>query len=156
MELSYRRKGICLIWSRDRLFPPSLPCPGGQVSESNLEPSPASNPVALPVLYFYWSLYPVAAIVLSEGFIVSILLPIVSFSNHRLRLERYRLSLSSSYKRSASRNLGVNRHGTTLRQRVQRYRYWLYFFSPFAIWSAHARMSDDSKTFHVEGTVTTL
>ena len=51
-----------------------------------------SNPVALPVLYFYWSLYPVAAIVLSEGFIVSILLPIVSFSNHRPRLERYRLS----------------------------------------------------------------
>ena len=51
------------------------------------------NPVALPVLYFYWSLYPVAAIVLSGGFIVSIVLPIVSFSNHRPRLERYRLSL---------------------------------------------------------------
>ena len=51
-----------------------------------------SNPVALPVLYFYWSLYPVTAIVLSGRFIVSILLPIVSFSNHRLRLERYRLS----------------------------------------------------------------
>ena len=45
-----------------------------------------SNPVALAV-YFYWSLYPVAAIVLSGGFIVSILLPIVSFSNHRPRLE---------------------------------------------------------------------
>ena len=49
-------------------------------------PSLKSNPVALPVLYFYWSLYPVAAIVLSGGFIVSILLPIVSFSNHRPRL----------------------------------------------------------------------
>ena len=47
---------------------------------------------SLPVLYFYWSLYPVAAIVLSGGFIVSILLPIVSFSNHRPRLERYRFS----------------------------------------------------------------
>ena len=46
-----------------------------------------SNPVALPDLYFYWSLHPVAAIVLSGGFIVSILLPIVSFSNHRPRLE---------------------------------------------------------------------
>ena len=45
-------------------------------------------PVALPHLYFYWSLYPVAAIFLSGGFIVSILLPIVSFSNHRPRLER--------------------------------------------------------------------
>ena len=32
-----------------------------------------SNPVALPVLYFYWSLYPEAAIVISGGFIVSIL-----------------------------------------------------------------------------------
>ena len=51
-----------------------------------------SNPVALPVLFFYWSLYPVAAIVLSGGFIISILLPIVSFSNHRPRLESYRLS----------------------------------------------------------------
>ena len=50
------------------------------------------DPVALPVLYFYWYLYPVAAIVLSGGFIVSILLRIVSFSNHRPRLERYRLS----------------------------------------------------------------
>ena len=36
------RKGICLIWSgADFSFPPSLPCPGVQVSESNLEPSPA-------------------------------------------------------------------------------------------------------------------
>ena len=40
-------------------------------------------------------------------------------------------TISSWYKRSASRNLGVNRHGTTLRQRVQRYRYWLYFFLSF-------------------------
>ena len=54
-------------------------------------------------------------------------------------------TISSWYKRSASRNLGVNRHGATLRQRVQRYRYWLYFPSPFGIWSAHARMSDGSK-----------
>ena len=52
-------------------------------------------------------------------------------------------TISSWYKRSASRNLGVNRHGTTLRQRVQRYRYWLYFLSPFGIWSAHAQISLD-------------
>ena len=45
--------------------------------------------LALPDLYFYWFLYPVAAIVFSRRFIVSILLPIVSFSNHRPPLERY-------------------------------------------------------------------
>ena len=61
-------------------------------------------------------------------------------------------TISSWYKRSTSRNLGVNRHGTTLRQRVQRYHYWSYFFSPFGIW--HARMSDSSKRYHVEATVT--
>ena len=63
-------------------------------------------------------------------------------------------TISSWYKRSASRNLGAN--GTTLRQRVQRYRYWLCFFSPFGIWSAHAQVSVGSKTYHVEGTVTTF
>ena len=53
--------------------------------------------VALPVLYFYWPLYPVAAIVLSGGFIVSILLPIVLFSNHRPCLEWYGVTLSRIY-----------------------------------------------------------
>ena len=43
-----------------------------------------SKPVALPDLYFYCS---------QRRFIVSILLPIVSFSNHRPRLERYGLAL---------------------------------------------------------------
>ena len=56
--------------------------------KSATTPSCLSNPVAFPVLYFYWSLYPLAAIVLSGGYNVSILLPIVSFSNHRPRLER--------------------------------------------------------------------
>ena len=65
-------------------------------------------------------------------------------------------SNSSWYKRSASRNLGVNHHGTMLRQHVQRYRYWLYFFSPFSICSAHAQMSVGCKTYHVEGTLTTF
>ena len=91
------RKGICLIWSRGRLFPPSLPCPGETGIRKQLG------------------------------------------------------TISSWYKRTAGRNLGVNRHGTTLRQRVQRYRYWLYFFSPFGIWSVHVQMSVDSKTYHVEG-----
>ena len=50
----------------------------------------------------------------------------------------------------------MNRHGTTLRQHVQRYRYWLYFFFPFGIWSANAQMSFGSKTYNVEGTVTTF
>ena len=45
--------------------------------------------LALPDLYFYWFLYAVAATVLRRRFIVSILLPIVSFSNHRPPLERY-------------------------------------------------------------------
>ena len=57
------------------------------------QPETASNPVALPVLYFYWSLYPIAAIALSGGFIVSILLPIVSFSNHKPRLEPTRVPI---------------------------------------------------------------
>ena len=60
-------------------------------------------------------------------------------------------TISSWYKRSASRNLGVNRHGTTLRQRVQRYRYWLYFFSSFGIC-----LSGGSKTYHVVGKLTTF
>ena len=34
-------KGICLIWSRGRLFPPSLPCRGTRYRGSSLEPSPA-------------------------------------------------------------------------------------------------------------------
>ena len=101
VELSCRRKGICLVWSRGRLFPPSLPCPGGkvQVSESNLEPSPAGKAIREPK---------------SRG--------------------------ESSW----------------CDTRVQRYRYWLYFFSPFGMWSAHAQMSVGYKTYHVEGTVTTF
>ena len=55
----------CLILSRGRRFPPSLPCPG-------------------------WT-----------------------------GIRKQLRTISSWYKRSASRNLGVNRHGTTLRQRVQ-------------------------------------
>ena len=93
------RKGICLIWSRGRLFPPSLPCPGGTGIRKQLG------------------------------------------------------TISSWYKRSASRNLGVNRHSTTLRQRVQRYRYWLYFFWPYV---AYGQRTVGSKAYHVEGTVTTF
>ena len=37
--------------------------------------------------------------------------------------------------------------GASFRQLVQRYRYWLYFFSPFGIWSAHAQMSVGCKTY---------
>ena len=38
----------------------------------------------------------------------------------------------------------------------RRNRFWLCFFSPFGIWSAHAHTSVGSKTYHVEGTVTTF
>ena len=65
-----------------------------QLTYTSVEESSRGSPIALPVLYFYWSLYPVAAIVHSRGFIVSILLTIVSFSNHnhRPRLEWYRVA----------------------------------------------------------------
>ena len=45
-----------------------------------------------PLFLLVPTVFPEAVIVLSRGFIVSILLPTVSFSNHRPRLERYRLS----------------------------------------------------------------
>ena len=90
------RKGICLIWSRGRLFPPSLPCPGGTGIRKQLG------------------------------------------------------TISSWYKRSASRNLGINRHGTTLRQRVQRYRYWLYF-SLLLAFGLRMRRCQFGLKHHVEG-----
>ena len=74
------RKGICLIWSRGRLFSPSLSCRGQCIGKQ-------------------------------------------------------RGSISSWHKRTAGRNLVVHRHGTTLRQSVQRYRCRLYF-SLFFFFSA--------------------
>ena len=74
-------KGICLIWSRGRLFSPSLSCRGQGIG-------------------------------------------------------KHRGTISSWHKRTAGRNLVVHRHGTTLRQSVQRYRCRLYFslfFSHFDI-----------------------
>ena len=74
-------KGICLIWSRGRLFSPSLSCRGQGIG-------------------------------------------------------KHRGTISSWHKRTASRNLVVHRHGTTLRQSVRRYRCRLYFslfFSHFDI-----------------------
>ena len=65
-------KGICLIWSRGRLFSPSLSCRGQGIG-------------------------------------------------------KHRGTISSWHKRTAGRNLVVHRHGTTLRQSVQRYRCRLYF-----------------------------
>ena len=74
-------KGICLIWSRGRLFSPSLSCWGQGIGKQ-------------------------------------------------------RGTISGWHKRTASRNLVVHRHGTTLRQSVQRYRCRLHFslfFSHFDI-----------------------
>ena len=74
-------KGICLIWSRGRLFSPSLSCRGQGIG-------------------------------------------------------KHPGTISSWHKRTAGRNLVVHRHGTTLRQSVQRYRcrlYFSFFFSHFDI-----------------------
>ena len=74
-------KGICLMWSRGRLFSPSLSCRGQGIGKQH-------------------------------G------------------------TISSWHKRTAGRNLVVQRHGTTLWQTVQRYRCLLYFslfFSHFDI-----------------------
>ena len=74
-------KGICLIWCRGRLFPPSLPCRGQGIGKQ-------------------------------------------------------RGTISSWHKRTAGRNLVVHRHGTTLRQTIQKYDnrcrlYFSLFFSHF-------------------------
>ena len=74
-------KGICPIWSKGRLFSPSLSCRGQGIG-------------------------------------------------------KHRGTISSWYKRTAGQNLVVHRHGTTLRESVQRYRCRLYFslfFSHFDI-----------------------
>ena len=69
-------KEICLLWSRGRLFPPSLSCWGQAIG-------------------------------------------------------KHRGTISGWHKRTAGRNLVVHRHGTTLRQSVQRYRCRLFFFFLF-------------------------
>ena len=51
-----------------------------------------SNPVALPDLYFHSSVWPIAFFVIRARGIVSVVSSIVSFSNHRSRLESYRFA----------------------------------------------------------------
>ena len=83
-------KGICLIWSRGRLFSPLLSCRGQGVG-------------------------------------------------------KYCGTISGWHKRTAGRNLVVHRHGTTLRQSVQRYRCRLFFslvFSHFVLNLPCGRDSD--------------
>ena len=53
----------------------------------------SSNPVALPDLYFHWSVWPVVSFVIRARGIVTVVSSIVPFSNHRPCLESYRLSV---------------------------------------------------------------
>ena len=54
-----------------------------------------SNPIALPDLYFNWSLLPAASIVSRVKGIVRVVSSHISFSNYRPCLERYRVSPNS-------------------------------------------------------------
>ena len=81
--------------------------------------------------YRNYSIISIICLIWSRGRLFSL-----SLSCRGQGIGRQRVTISGWHKRTAGRNLVVHRHGTTLRQSVQRYRCRLYFslfFSHFDI-----------------------
>ena len=65
---------------------------------------PLCNPVTLLYFCFCWSFWPTASVLISVRGIVCVAWPIVSFSSHRPRLEKYRVSHSFWVARQFAKN----------------------------------------------------